>query len=219
MEYRVASAAAPRSTNARQHTKKPIVSFVTQKQQTFYRVFSGDRTVGSFLTSVKPKNSAFVREALALPPGNQATFVQEVIVPAGTWLQRSRALPAFGRRGGAEQFELLEHIPIGNFGPIVAMNFSRLDPAIRGWVSRKRVPLSTQYQDSEVRSFELVGTVGRDVTSSTAQFSSQGGPHGLIEYAEPQTQHAKGRDGRSISSRWWPTLDSNQEPMDQERTS
>ena len=93
-----------------------IISFLTQEQRTFYRVFSGDSRVGSFLTSVKPRSSAFAHEALALPPGNQATFVQEVIVPAGTRLQRSRALPAFGRRGGAEQFELLEHIPVENFG-------------------------------------------------------------------------------------------------------
>jgi RHS repeat-associated protein len=98
-----------------------IISFVTQKQQTFYRVFSGDSTVGSFLTAVKPKSSAFAREALALPPGNDAAFVQEVVVPAGVRLQRSRALPAFGRRGGAEQFQLLEHIPVKNFGPGVPL--------------------------------------------------------------------------------------------------
>ena len=41
----------------------------------------------------------------------------EVRVPAGTRLQRSRALPAFGRRGGAEQFQLLDEIPNANFGP------------------------------------------------------------------------------------------------------
>ncbi len=98
-----------------------IISFVTERQQTFYRVFSGDRTVGSFLTAVKPGSSAFAREALALPPGNTAAFVQEVIVPAGTRLQRSRALPAFGRRGGAEQFELLQGIPVENFGPGVPL--------------------------------------------------------------------------------------------------
>jgi hypothetical protein len=39
-----------------------------------------------------------------------------VIVPAGTRLQRSRALGAFGQRGGAEQFELLDMIPSENFG-------------------------------------------------------------------------------------------------------
>jgi RHS repeat-associated protein len=98
-----------------------IASFVTQKQRTFYRVFSGESTRGAFLTSVKPTSSAFAREALALPPGNTASFVQEVLVPAGTRLQRSRALPAFGRRGGAEQFQLLEEIPNFSFGPGVRL--------------------------------------------------------------------------------------------------
>jgi hypothetical protein len=98
-----------------------IVSFITEKQRTFYRVYSGNSTAGSFLTAVKPKSSTFAREALALPPGNNATYVQEVVIPAGTRLQRSRALPAFGRRGGAEQFELLERIPVGNFGPGVPL--------------------------------------------------------------------------------------------------
>jgi RHS repeat-associated protein len=98
-----------------------IVSFVTQEERTFYRVFSGDSTVGRFLTSVKPRSSAFAEDALALPPGNRAAFVQEVVVPAGTRLQRSRASPAFGRRGGAEQFELLGRIPDENFGPGVPL--------------------------------------------------------------------------------------------------
>jgi hypothetical protein len=40
----------------------------------------------------------------------------EVLVPAGTRLQRSRALPAFGARGGGEQFEILDRIPDDNFG-------------------------------------------------------------------------------------------------------
>jgi hypothetical protein len=53
---------------------------------------------------------------LALPSGNTAKYIQKVLVPKGTRLQRSRALPAFGRRGGAEQFELLERIPKENFG-------------------------------------------------------------------------------------------------------
>ena len=94
-----------------------IISFTTTKDQFFYRVYSGDSKVGSFLTSVKPKSAAFAEEALALPPGNSAEFVQRVLVPSGTRLQRSRAAPAFGRRGGAEQFQLLEKIPVRLFGP------------------------------------------------------------------------------------------------------
>jgi len=93
-----------------------IRSFSQESDQIYYRVFSESQQ-GRFLTAVPPSSSAFAREALALPTGNQATFIQKVLVPAGTTLQRSRALPAFGARGGAEQFELLQEIPSGNFGP------------------------------------------------------------------------------------------------------
>ena len=93
-----------------------IISFVSERPRAYYRVFSGDSTAGRFLTAVKPPSSAYAREGLALPPSNQASFLQEVIVPAGVRLQRSRALPAFGHRGGAEQFELLDKIPVENFG-------------------------------------------------------------------------------------------------------
>ncbi len=95
-------------------------SFVTTKDEIYYRVFSGDSTTGAFLTKVKPKNREHAIEGLSLPPWNKAEFIQEVLVPAGTRLLRSRALPVpqFGRfRGGLEQFELLERIPVKNFGP------------------------------------------------------------------------------------------------------
>lgn len=91
-----------------------IRSFLQETDRVYYRVFTTKQR-GGFLTAIKPNNSAFAQEALALPPENTATFVQEVLVPAGTRLQRSRALPAFGRRGGAEQFELLDAIPNENF--------------------------------------------------------------------------------------------------------
>jgi hypothetical protein len=97
-----------------------ITTFQQKVAKIYYRVFSGDRTVGSFLTAVPPKNRAFAQEALSLPPGNTAEYIQEVFVPASTLLQRSRALkvPQWGRfRGGAEQFQLLERIPVENFGP------------------------------------------------------------------------------------------------------
>jgi RHS repeat-associated protein len=93
-----------------------IRSFVTKADETYYRVFSKS-TTGAFLTKAKPRSQAWAREALALPSGNDADFIQEVLVPAGTRLQRSRALPAFGRRGGGEQFELLDRIPSRNFKP------------------------------------------------------------------------------------------------------
>lgn len=81
-------------------------TFFTTQEEVYYRVYSG-RTSGSFLTKIKPESAAFAREAFALPPGNTAQFVQEVIVPKGVPLQRSRALPAFEKRGAAEQFEVL----------------------------------------------------------------------------------------------------------------
>ncbi|MGH7802413.1 MAG: RHS repeat-associated core domain-containing protein, partial [Thermodesulfobacteriota bacterium] len=94
-----------------------IRSFVTKEDQIFFRLFSGDNKTGRFLTKVRPKNRQQAIEGLALPSGNEAEFIQEVLVPAGTRLQRSRTLSAFGRRGGREQFELLNKIPDENFGP------------------------------------------------------------------------------------------------------
>lgn len=92
-----------------------IRSFVQEADQIYYRVFTEKQT-GSFLTAVPPSSSSYAREALSLPSENTAAYIQKVLVPAGTRLQRSRALPAFGHRGGAEQFELLQKIPDKNFG-------------------------------------------------------------------------------------------------------
>ncbi len=95
----------------------PIRSFVTQTDTVYYRVYSGDSTVGGFLTSAPPRSSAEAISSLALPPGNKATFVQEVVVPAGTRVQSSLATSAFGQPGGALQFQLLDEIPRSSFGP------------------------------------------------------------------------------------------------------
>jgi len=92
-----------------------LTSFVTGQESIFYRVYSGSNARGAFLTRVPPASRNMAVEGLALPPGNSANFIQEVVVPAGTRLQRSRALPAFGRRGGLEQFELMDKIPNANF--------------------------------------------------------------------------------------------------------
>lgn len=97
-----------------------IVAFTQQEGQYYYLVFSGDATTGGWLIATRPRSAAWAREALSLPPENQADFIQRVFVPAGTQLQRSRALPIepWGRlRGGGEQFHLLERIPADNFGP------------------------------------------------------------------------------------------------------
>lgn len=100
-----------------------IRRFEQPAEQIYYRVFS-ENAAGKWLTAVPPRSSAWAREALSLPPGNAATFIQEVRVPAGMLLERSRALsvPEWGRlRGGAEQFQLLEEIPLSSFGPGVPL--------------------------------------------------------------------------------------------------
>ena len=92
--------------------------FVQASEKVFYRVYSENR-LGKWVTAVPPRSRAWAREALSLPPANKATYVQEVRVPAGTRMERSRAtpVPEWGRtRGGAEQFELLDEIPPSSFG-------------------------------------------------------------------------------------------------------
>ena len=69
------------------------------------------------------KSSAFARQGLALNDDwNTATHIQEVIVPSGVFLQRSRALPAFGKRGGLEQFQILNFDSRIIFKPGVPFN-------------------------------------------------------------------------------------------------
>lgn len=98
-----------------------IVSFTTEETSTFYRVYSSNPNGGAFLTKVAPKSSAFAREGLALPSSNTASYIQEVIVPKGVTLQRSRALGAFGMRGGLEQFQILNFEPGIQFLPGVPL--------------------------------------------------------------------------------------------------
>jgi len=97
-----------------------IRSFVTSQDRIFFRVSSASQgEMGSFLTAVRPKSRNFAREALALPQENDASLIQKVFVPAGTRIQRSRALPQpkwHRFRGGGEQFELLEYLPKNSFG-------------------------------------------------------------------------------------------------------
>jgi hypothetical protein len=94
-----------------------IISYVTKEEELFYRVYSGNNSVGSYLVKTLPNKRYSAIKGLALPPGNKADFFQEVIVPAGTRIQRSKALPAFGQPGGLEQYQLLEIIPTKSFGP------------------------------------------------------------------------------------------------------
>jgi hypothetical protein len=94
-----------------------IRSYVTSEDQTFFRASSSfQNNEGGFLTSSPPRSSAYARASLALPPENDASLIQEVYVPAGTRLQRSRALPLYGQPGGGEQFQLLDRLPASSFG-------------------------------------------------------------------------------------------------------
>ncbi|MGH7884802.1 MAG: RHS repeat-associated core domain-containing protein, partial [Thermodesulfobacteriota bacterium] len=105
-----------------------VREFITETDQVFFRVFSGDNNVGGFLTRIRPRSGAFAQEALSLPRNNSAEFIQEVFVPKGTRLRRSRAASLRAndffpnKRGGAEQFELLERLNSSNFGVGVPFN-------------------------------------------------------------------------------------------------
>jgi hypothetical protein len=71
-----------------------IREFVTKTDQVYYRVFSGDNSVGGFVTAVKPKNSAYAREVpvqkrhfLAAPqwllPGNRLNNLPDAVCNNG----------------------------------------------------------------------------------------------------------------------------------------
>ena len=94
-----------------------IISQTTRETSKFYRVYSQNPNGGAFLTKTAPKSSSYAKQGLALPSSNAATHIQEVIVPRGVTLQRSRALPAFGQRGGLEQFQILNFEPGIQFLP------------------------------------------------------------------------------------------------------
>jgi hypothetical protein len=82
-----------------------------------YRVWGGGSgQAGEWLTPINPASSAAARAGLALPEGNAATFVSEVLVPPGTRIQVGVAGEAFGQAGGWTQVRLLEEIPLSSFG-------------------------------------------------------------------------------------------------------
>ena len=43
------------------------------------------------------------------------------------------------------------------------MNFAAVDPELHEWAMQRNLPLSTNYQDSEVRSFQLASASGKRV--------------------------------------------------------
>ncbi|WP_440617452.1 RHS repeat domain-containing protein [Cysteiniphilum sp. 6C5] len=101
------------------HEAGKIREFITTEKETYYRVFSGNMedVSGRFIVKTKPKSSMYAQEALALPKHNKAEVIQELKIPEGTHLRRSRAAPQKedgffpDRRGGAEQFEIKSKVP------------------------------------------------------------------------------------------------------------
>jgi len=82
-----------------------------------YRVWGGGSgQAGEWLTPIDPASSAAARAGLALPEGNAASYVSQVLVPAGTRIQVGVAGEAFGQAGGWTQVRLLEQIPLSSFG-------------------------------------------------------------------------------------------------------
>ncbi|HKV40042.1 MAG TPA: RHS repeat-associated core domain-containing protein [Blastocatellia bacterium] len=92
-----------------------ITSTVLEQDIVAYRV-SSQGTPGAWLTPIRPATSADAISSLALPPGNTASYVQEVVIPAGTRIQVGIANGAFGQTGGGIQIQLLDTIPSENFG-------------------------------------------------------------------------------------------------------
>lgn len=97
----------PPASNAINHAGGAIQFYPLKEHKVFYRVYTHNPE-GRFLTAVPPLSQEFAKEALALPASNEATFIQEVYVPQGIYVERSRTLPAFGKRGGAEQFKIID---------------------------------------------------------------------------------------------------------------
>jgi hypothetical protein len=93
------------------------LSRVAQTDEVMYRVWGGGSGgAGEWLTPIRPESSAAARAGLALPEENAATHVSRVLVPAGTRIQVGEAGGAFGQPGGWTQVQLLERIPLENFG-------------------------------------------------------------------------------------------------------
>jgi hypothetical protein len=116
----IATEAGPVALNAGSEVSQwagPTLSRVTQTEETMYRVWGGGSgRAGEWLTPINPASSAAARAGLALPEGNAATYVSEVLVPAGTRIQVGVAGEAVGQAGGWTQVRLLQQIPLSSFG-------------------------------------------------------------------------------------------------------
>ena len=90
-----------------------IVSTVLDKATTVFRVHGGTSSqIGEFVSPTPLTSSAQATADLALHPGNTASTMSTLQIPAGTRVQTSTAAPAFGQPGGGQQMQLLEHADI-----------------------------------------------------------------------------------------------------------
>ena len=95
-----------------------IRSVVAGTDTVMYRVWGGESgQVAGWLSPTRPPSTLSSIRDLALPPGNTAEYVSQVLVPAGSRYQIGTAASAFGQPGGGAQVLLLDRIPAANFGP------------------------------------------------------------------------------------------------------
>jgi len=100
-----------------------IRSVTAASDTTMYRVWGGgSQQAGAWLSPVAPTSAAAATESLALPVENTAQFYSEVLVPGGTRYQIGAAAAANGLSGGGVQVQLLERIPLGNYGPGIPLH-------------------------------------------------------------------------------------------------
>ena len=84
---------------------------------TAFRVWGGESAqAGAWLSPIAPESSGAARSLLSLPPGNSAELISRVQIPGGTQIQFGNAAAAFGQTGGGVQIQLLQRIPLTNFG-------------------------------------------------------------------------------------------------------
>ena len=83
-----------------------------------YRVWGGGSgQAGSWLSPIPFESADAAKSLLALPSENSAEFISVVRIPARTQIEYGTATSAFGQAGGGIQIQLLDRIPLGNFGP------------------------------------------------------------------------------------------------------
>lgn len=100
----------------------PILETVLDQDIVAYRVSSSGAARGEWFFAIRPATAGEAITSAALPPSNSATYIQQVVIPAGTqiqigiangitWPGTSTALP-----GGAVQIFVEGGLPPSAFG-------------------------------------------------------------------------------------------------------